>query len=392
MSSDLPSAQLLQQAHARPKSGEELELLGKQAAAKYLEGSCPTLNEAVVATVKTAGLAPEQVRRVVEFANTDAFLQEFKKESASSKVVTFEGGPANYSDILKDLNDGGGGTVFDPGNGDYHQPPPSTVKTAQLNMERLGIEDTKLAEAFAVDESPLPFAEPLVDSLDLKEKLARAYEVVSSEISILEGQYLGAIDDLYTQVKQASLGGTSLGQIVVAWSTITDEPAFVKAAFAQITPKLIETGVFFTKEAIGESLEKTANSGLVNPQHPLVGSYRFFCDTLIKLADNRRAQQELAVGLDQLTTFLKQASVASSAKDVIVKTVRAAEKAAPKVGKGVGKGAEIATKYSPHAAASYVGYEGYQKAKKSPTIHKALSYIPGTRQHQVRKYYESRAR
>ena len=71
---DLPAVFLLQQEHAKAKSGEELEGFGKQAAWQYVTGKAPTLNEAVVETIKHAGLSPEQVKRVIEFANVRSNL------------------------------------------------------------------------------------------------------------------------------------------------------------------------------------------------------------------------------------------------------------------------------------------------------------------------------
>ncbi len=97
--------------------------MGKSAAERWSVGAYPSLHEAVVGTVKCARLSPEQVRRVVEFANTTAYLTEFRKEGMGHKYIDFgEGGPANPSTVLQDLNDGGGGTVFDTG------------KTASLNV------------------------------------------------------------------------------------------------------------------------------------------------------------------------------------------------------------------------------------------------------------------
>lgn len=105
-----------QQRQARPVSGGELEQMGKSAAERWSVGAYPSLHEAVVGTVKCARLSPEQVKRVVEFANTTAYLTEFRKEGMGHKYIDFgEGGPANPSTVLQDLNDGGGGTVFDTG-------------------------------------------------------------------------------------------------------------------------------------------------------------------------------------------------------------------------------------------------------------------------------------
>ena len=124
---DLPAQWSFQQSHARPISGQELETFGKHAADRWSCGEYGTLSEAVVESVKTAGLSPEQVRRVVEFANTHAYLTEFNKEGQAHRVIDFAGGPANPSQVLQDLNDGGGGTVFDHGTLDYNRAP-SSVK------------------------------------------------------------------------------------------------------------------------------------------------------------------------------------------------------------------------------------------------------------------------
>jgi hypothetical protein len=143
--SDLPSTVLLQQSHAPPKTGEELEVLGKHAACKFMCGECADLTAAVVETVKSAGLSPEQVKRVVEFANTNAYLEQFKKMGSGHKYVDFPGGPASPGEVIKDLNDGGGGTVFDSGLGDYKGPP---VKTSSANLLSRNLE--KVANVMGV--------------------------------------------------------------------------------------------------------------------------------------------------------------------------------------------------------------------------------------------------
>jgi hypothetical protein len=395
---DLPSAVLLQQSNARPIGGEDLEVMGKEAAARFVDGRCDSLNTAVVETIKHAGLSPEQVKRVVEFANTDAYLQEFRKEG-QHKVVEFDGGPANYADILKDLNDGGGGTVFDTGSSDYDLPPPSSEKTASAVRDRMGFEDPKLAAAFSVQETPIPYAEPLQDSLLLQEKLAKVYDNVSERLSMLETHYLDVTDRLYEQVKQASLDGATLGQIVAAWSTITDEPTFMKIAFEKMTPRLLDGQVFASKGAIGESLTKTACSGIVNAAHPLVHTYGEFCETLVKMAESRKAQGEVSESLDKIATFLKMATRSGAlqkawqfAGEATGKAAPYAERAAgavagPKAGELAGKAVGKSHYLIPALAAEQV----YREAKTGkgpiggPTKFVA-GRIPGTRAALTRQY------
>lgn len=389
---NLPSITLLQQESAKPLTGEDLEIFGKEAANKYTRGEY-TLTEAVVETVKKAGLSPEQVKRVAEFANTDAFLQEFRKEG-ESKVVEFDGGPADYSEILKDLNDGGGGTVFDTGS-DYKMPPPNVAKTASRNMDKMGTEETKLAEAFSVVEKPLPYNDPYREAMDMRDKLASAYANLTYELSQLELEYADVGACLVEQVKQAALSGVELGQIVSAWSHVSDEPAFVKAAFSMMTPRLVDNEVFPSKDKIGESLLKTANAGVVNRDHPMLHDYERYCSTLLKLAETRAAQEEAHKSLGQMVTFLKKTAgktgwipggikaITGAAKDVAPHAERFGKAVG---GETVGKVLGTATKYSPHAAAALGAEEVYQRTKRSPVVQGALGRVPGTTAYYRRQY------
>lgn len=307
---DLPPQTLLQQSSARPVSGEELETYGKHAASLYGRGDCGTLNDAVVETVKSAGLAPEQVRRVVEFANTHAFLTEFKKEGVASKYVVFDGGPAEFNTVLQDLNDGGGGTVFDRGTLDYSHTPnvkTSSVRGMQKTAAANDEADAILAEAFAVGEKapPLPYANPLSDVYDMRDKLSAARDDHTSKISELEVDLLAVSEELYQNVKQAALDATSLGAVVSAWyAALSPEPELVKAAFALIGPRLVDEGVFHSWDALGASIEKTAEARLVvNDQHPIIACFDAYSDIVTKLAHLRGARQEMVEGIGQLERF-----------------------------------------------------------------------------------------
>lgn len=397
---DLPSSLKLQQNSARARTGEELETLGKEAASRYVRGGSSSMTHAVVETVKSAGLSPEQVRRVVEFANIDGFHQEFRKEGSGHKVVEFRGGPAVFADVLRDLNDGGT-TVMDKHAHDYSTPPPDVFGLTSRNADRLGLESEKLAEAFGVQEVQLPFADPLRPAFDMKDKLAGMEQDLASQLSTLEEQFLYTTDGLFDAVKQASMDGLELGAVISAWHQVTGRPEFVKQAFVHLTPRLLENRVFSSKEEMGNSLTKVA-SGLLNMQHPIVIHFTDFCELLTKMAEARLAKEEVGVELDKITTFLKAASVgdlaeagAGMAKKLWSSSTAAAAGAAPQVGNAVrqagqvaGNVAEAATPYLPHAAVGYGALQAYDAANQSPTVQKAMSYVPGTHQNEVRKYYQ----
>ncbi len=493
---------LLQQSHATPRSGEDLEVFGKYAAQKYINGDSGTLSDAVVETVKQAGLSPEQVRRVIEFANTDAYLTEHRKEGSDSKYVEFTGGPADPGEVLRDLNDGGGGTVFDRGLADYSLPPiqktssvgdlasrnlevlektaaasgfgptlsdiagdmartadsrhkmpayqgfdpfgehhkrrqvamlsamtgrsPVVVKHASAELLDFDPGETALAEAFASEDAPLEYENPLAPAFETRDKLAGAAEHMTAELTTLEGEFRDALEDVYLRVKEASLTGTSLGQVMAAWQQVVPDASYVKTAFSHIGTRLVDEEVFPALDAVGESLEKTAHVGTVNPEHPLVGSMAQYCLTLDKLSQVRAARDELAEQRDVMDVYIKEAGVARSAGEAVgraVKGVSDSGGAIPKVlqaartaGKGAGKAtkgtgeflfgtgsrgaakagniAEKAVTYSPHAAvatgALVAADELHDRAKYSPTFQTAknflMSRIPYTHQNMVREH------
>lgn len=400
---ELPTSLLTQQEQAKPRTGEELETFGKHAANLYLSGGCKTLSEAVVESVKTAGLSPEQVKRVVEFANTGAYLSKFANEGPTHKVVNFEGGPASFPDVIRDLNDGGE-PVFNKAASlnDYFLPPPEVAPDVDGDNE-------KLAAAFQAENVVLPYAEPLREAADMKDKIAGLYNEAQHEIDQLETRYLDLCDMLFKEVKQASLNGVPLGHTLQVLGSAAPSTDYIKVAFEFLSPKLVENQVFVSHTAVTDSLQKTAGVGLVNSDHPMVGIFSDFCDTLTKLAATREAQVEAAEQLDILSTFLKKASKASQAGEVagkvlgqIPKAFRAVSDVAARasvpveefVSKAIGPNAGMAagtiTKYAPHAAAALAGEEIYQRAKNQPALRAAsnfaLSRVPYTHQNLVRQY------
>jgi len=380
-------------------SAEHLEVLGKNASARYRIGEAATLTEAVIAVVKTAGLLPEQVKRVVEFANTDAFLTQFRKEG-SHKVVEFPGGPASPFAVLQSLNQPASAIEHNTSTHDYDHPPPEKHASAEAL-------DTALRESFRFGEASheYPYVDPLGEAYALQQKLAGVEAAMTGDLSMLETAFGDLVEQLYNNVKQAALEGTDLGDVLHVWSTAPGATTdHVKLAFAIIAPRLLKEQVFRCADAIGASLEKFAHNRLVNPEHPLVTDFGDFCEVVTKLAEIRSARQEISAGLGQLNYFLKHATDPGLIQQVYSATGKA--------GKVLGGGAQRAAQVllgpaSPHAAtvgkavhktvehlptaAAVVGANEvrrnlkynpmYQSAKNT-----ALSVVPGTPQYQQREY------
>lgn len=385
---------LSQQSHAQAHSGEYLELLGKKAAADWGNGQHKSLTESVTDTVKQAQLSPEQVKRVVEFANTAAYLTEFKKEGTTNKVVDFQGGPADASEILKDLNDGGGGSVFDRGTLDYAAPP-SDHKHASVR------EEAQLLSLFGDGPSEkTPYENPYGEVVDLRDKLAGMKDHLQSQISGLEVAYADLADRVYHEVKQAALTETSLGEVMQAWDTVAPSNDHIKVAFSLITPRLLREGVFYRVEEMTASVDKTASAVAVNPAHPLVVEFEEFCGVLSKLAELRSARTEVIEHLNRLGVFLKQAStVGNVVKGVTGASRVAAEASAPFLKEHLGNlaGGALATgiKYAPHVSGAIALNEANTHLKYSPSVparavraakHGLLQQIPGTEDSERHKW------
>lgn len=404
---DLPEQYLLQQGSARPVSGDQLEAMGKRASAGWRAGEYPTLTDAVVSVVKQAHLSPEQVRRVVEFTNQDAYLFEFKKEG-SHKIVHFDCGPADPSEVLKDLNDGGGGSVFDTGMFDYSTPPtfkqashPSPLgeeKTAAVDHQFNAYEDELYRLFDVTPEMVLPH-NPLGEAQDLWYKLASARENLQEQLDGLEIGLEAARRDLEHHIKQACRAGIPLGDVLQAWSSLEPDPEFVKAAFQVLTPALKQE--LGSLDAIGASLEKCGSvTRMVDQTHPLVLTFGAFAEMLNKLASVRETKDEVDEAYEGIEQVIKDAALGGMAGKAWHQLGHAGEA----VGEAVAPVAEALVGASPDRVkqiartATQVGGAGagllaanaaQQEITDRPGVRSAVgaakSIVPGTQEYNMRR-------
>ena len=292
---------LAQQRAAKNIDPEQLESMGKRAAALYVEAHCP-LSHAVVEIVKEAQLAPEQVKRVCEFANTAAYLTEFEK-GGELRNVTFDGGPADPSYVLKELNDGSSPAVHQIKTASY-LPPQTNYKTTMAS-------DAVLAEAFGVTRDFSKTAsidsdcranqgEELADLRirleDMKGDLHSKY--ASSGVLLADIQ-----QDLGDAVRQEIATGSSLGDVVTAWSSYSPDTSLLKQAMVFAADKLVTSGVM-NKDEQRKSLVKTASMNRIpNPEHPVVD--RFIAFTKVA-TEHRKLEHAVELVEDQLAQVNKQ--------------------------------------------------------------------------------------
>ena len=276
----------IQQNMARPIDPEKLELMGKRAAAMFRDNGMP-LSQSVVEVVKEARLAPEQVKRVCEFANTSAYLDAFEK-AGEMRNVTFDGGPANPAVVLQDLNDGSSPAIQQTDSNDYAAPAGSYKSASGFS---------ELADAFQVQAGSmsktasaampdqLSHADPVDDVNDLRIRLESARDTLMSKLSSSGVIYEDISRDLCNSVTQEIASGTSLTDVYRAWSSV-EEPAILKEAAALVSDHLTKNGYKVDK------LVKTAGHSVVNLSHPVMAQYIAFT----KVAHGHRVLSR-AIGL-----------------------------------------------------------------------------------------------
>jgi hypothetical protein len=360
----LPSQIDFQQSNARSVSAGDLEVMGKKASAAWSSGDFDTLGEAVSETVKHAGLSPEQVRRVVEFANTDAFLEAFHKLGSGHRYVDFgQGVLADPRDVIRDMNDGGGGSVFDRGTADYDAPPKEKRAAAEPDSEA----ELALYAAFRKEASQdEPFENPSGWVWDVRDKLAGETQHLNATVSGLEVAYQDCALNLCEQVKHAARDGVELGQIVRAWSTVVDDPTYVKVAFQLVTPRLLRDGTYRDLDHVNQSIEKTGSARLVNPDHPLVDGFADYCEVLCKLAEVRQARDRMANKLAKVNFAIKKFG---GDMDKVAGVVRQVIDSAGRIGHSLGgEGGELAAKGLLLGGTALGAKAGYDTITTDPTV------------------------
>lgn len=294
---------LEQQKAARPVDPGQLEAMGKRAAAQFAECG-ETLNESVVSVVKEAMLSPEQVKRVCEFANTAAYLSEFEK-AGEVRNVTFDGGPASPSVVLKDLNDGSTPAIHQVKTAGY-EPPTGHYKVA-------GASDSMLAEAFGVPASMEKVAsvdhtaraDASEEVADMRIRLDAVRDDLMSKLSH-SGVFLDDVrSDLYNSVKQEVMDGSTLGDVASVWGTYGDANQ-VKEAMSSVWDRLRAERVMGV-EQLNDSLCKTAGVGSVpNPEHPVAECFLVLTKaasehrklkSAIDIIDEQRAEVDRKLGV-----------------------------------------------------------------------------------------------
>lgn len=229
-----------------------LETLGKQAAGLSESGEL-SLTDAVVRTIGREKLNSEQVRRVVEHANIEAYNRKFASLSGVMRAVHIDGGPADPMAVLQSLNDGA-------------RPKEVTIDALEYVMPP---ETPKTASFAGGDFFDRTAGGVRHDVHGLHQRLSAAHDELTQGAEAARGVMNDAMSELADHVKRASLQGATPDEIWRAWSVQHGELA--KLAFAR------------TKHLMGPDV-KVAGRSL----SPATGVVRAFAD-FVKAAQSYEA-------------------------------------------------------------------------------------------------------
>jgi hypothetical protein len=261
--------------HVRGRSVDPglFEHLGKQAA-HLADTAGISLTDAVVQTVGHEKLNSEQVRRVVEFANIEAFQRKYASTSGHLRHVHIDGGPADPVEVLQALHK-------------EARPREVTIDALEYSMPP----DFSKSSAASFTESERTRAGVLGDVMSLRSKLAAGHDELVQSSEAAKERMSMAVEKLAEAVVSATSQGTSPSELLEAWSLVDAESA--KVAFRRFSP--------FMKA----SNQKVA-SRIINPAAPVVSAFA----ELVKEAKTYQAHQlalrDLEKNLADVTAWLEE--------------------------------------------------------------------------------------
>jgi len=230
-----------------------VQLLGKQAARRFLDGESGTMTEAVTEIVKEADLNPEHARRVAESGNQAVWAHT----KSSGERSQFE--PANPDEVIGSLDR----TPEDMGMPvlDYAQEPPGRVDAPEGDLYSM----------FGLSE---PEQEKVASAKVGWRDVARIegrMERARHDVDRLTLAMSSTGEELYQMVKQAHLEhGHSLGQMGRAVMDTCESSQFGARLVQQIATRADREGWY----RLTDEQEKVASAEVlvIDHEHPILAA------------------------------------------------------------------------------------------------------------------------
>lgn len=290
-------------------SPEALELMGKQAANRFLNEGL-SLNESISKlAAEHPDIGGEQVKRIAEFANNAVYLakhDQSKTAGAESSYPQFE--LADPARIIQDMSDGARPTVSTPTDIEYSRMPERT-KTASVEddgvLEQIFGQPTP-SKDYSRETAVTEIHDTKVELEGLRANLETRAEHVTMSLKEAQAEY-------YDQVKRHLLGGGNFADVIVAAQTSGEEKGKIAQAFQPVIERLLREKVASATrlQVMTEQLEKVAHR-VVNEEHPLVVNFRAILSLQDDVEKVAAALTDVDEQIGRVKGFIKEQFLASN--------------------------------------------------------------------------------
>lgn len=331
-------------------SPESLELMGKKAATAFLSDGVELDDSIAKLAGEYQDISPEQIKRVVEFANTAVYLakhDQAKTAGADHSYPQFK--LADAGRILQDLSDGARPTVVTNTDVDYSR----EAQKPKLSSAPL---EAALAELFKTASSEEDYStETIVHQLlSTKEMLTNLRDNLQDQYNQNESLFKEASAEFYDQAKRHLLDGGSYGDVVMAAKASGVEDETMNEVLLPIVKSLLKekvAGVTALRDMAGREID---------PDNILTRSFGATVMSGQEMQVLSTALQDVHQELEQVQDFIKKAYFS---KEAFLGAVA-------KAGSSLLKGGVAAAKAHPISTAMDVGHaaSGMLGKKQPPPV------------------------
>jgi len=286
---------------------EKLELMGKEAASLLIEKNVPLTDGVVKIASQHPDMNAEQVRRVVEFANTAAYLSfHDKNKTAGSEHSYPQFVLADPQAVLKKLSNAQSqeGQVADVTY--LASPSRSSISTPEREraLEELFLGTGSQAKTAAVDFTPESAAEVIVnakhDLIDLRDNLASSGERFEILLKTAEADY-------YDSMKRHLMDGGSFVDVLRGANETGLPSQKIASILGPFIKRLIDEKVASVDEITLQSrgLSKVAHR-VVDPTHPFVAGFSALHNLLDETEKVASALEDVDMQLDRVKQAIRE--------------------------------------------------------------------------------------
>ncbi|MAH42812.1 hypothetical protein CL614_03745 [archaeon] len=265
----------------------DLEQLGKEAALSYISDNV-TLNDSILKTAQNHNLNRQQVNRVVESANVDAYLHLIKKAEDNYVDFPLADSATIYSNLSYQES-------LPKSSNDYEAPP---TKTATFNL--FNIED---AEFEKTASAKIRYGQLRKEASEVEGKCNYIYD----QAELTRGEFIENYNNLWNFTKQAVLQEENLNNVFsIIKEAAPSYSQYIKDDFSDYMKETMRH-IDITKEA--------AYTGIINPKSNIYNTAKeleYLGDRYVKIASAFKHY------IDQYNVLRKEAGALGGLKKLIV--------------------------------------------------------------------------